>query len=475
MHCVTAIVLSACVALRVARTPVKELAVIHKSKLTDEVADTLVYRAQNSIDNLISGLIDNLVDNLFHATVLSLPLHHTDLDDTTLGKHRTNSRPLAHARTTPCDSTSPGIYCRPEQRLTAVRSQPDNVITTYGEITQKGLSVFLPYYRQTASNHFLDLGSGTGTSLLRFHSLFPGATSIMGIEYLQERHHAAVAKIQSAFDDAPEPICDSEYHHRAFHLYCGNFFDSQFSKVVEQASLVYVSNLCFGEELNDKLSALLRLNRQAVVVSSKRLSRLGSMPTTLDQSWNSETLGYIWRVGDNRTDDDVWAAKLVGAESPDPSAFKLWYSLGLVGGFTVHRKLFNNARCFQEALALDPNHAKSWSMLGGAGGGKVNQTFYSQAECAQRALVIDPKSSNAWYNLGSGGGGTVDGIHYNQTECAQQALATAHAFNPVSAMIAYAIAWNNLNANRSNANGIQEKETVFSQKGIALDLKHANI
>eukprot|EP00746_Dinoflagellata_sp_MGD_P024706 gnl/MRDRNA2_/MRDRNA2_15801_c0_seq1.p1 gnl/MRDRNA2_/MRDRNA2_15801_c0~~gnl/MRDRNA2_/MRDRNA2_15801_c0_seq1.p1 ORF type:complete len:231 (+),score=25.60 gnl/MRDRNA2_/MRDRNA2_15801_c0_seq1:117-809(+) len=169
--------------------------------------------------------------------------------------------------------------------------------TTYGEITAEGLSVFEPYYRKGAANHFLDLGSGKGKSLLYFYAKFPQTTSITGIEFIQQRHDAAVARIRKAFGpEAPEPACKSEYHYGPFHLYKGDFLDTQYSEVIQQANLVYVSNLCMGYGTNNEIARRLCQNKEAVVVSIKQLSKVGSTKTALDQCWQDDVQAFIWVV-----------------------------------------------------------------------------------------------------------------------------------------------------------------------------------
>ena len=65
-----------------------------------------------------------------------------------------------------------------------------------------------------------------------------------------------------------------------------------------ETPLVYVSNLCFRDDMNRRVARALRANAGAVVFSSVELSEVGSTQTKLEQTWGDEGLGYIWRVGD---------------------------------------------------------------------------------------------------------------------------------------------------------------------------------
>merc|ERR1712061_73639 len=129
---------------------------------------------------------------------------------------------------------------------------------------------------------FLDLGSGLGNSLLYFYELFPGTSSITGIEYLEERHASAVAKVRAQFDDAPEPCSAHEYHHGPFHLYCGNFLEDRFREIIKQATLIYVANLAFTDPTNERVHDMLCQSIGAVVVSCKPFSSIGSTETVLN-------------------------------------------------------------------------------------------------------------------------------------------------------------------------------------------------
>ena len=168
--------------------------------------------------------------------------------------------------------------------------------TLYGEIARDGVARFRPYYQKGRA--FVDLGSGEGSSLLYFAELFPDAASVTGIEYVQARHDAAVRRVRAKFADAPAPTSAAEYHYGQFHLYAGDIFEPRFAKYFRETPLVYVSNLCFRDDMNRRVARALRANAGAVVFSSVELSKVGSTQTKLEQTWGDEGLGYIWRVGD---------------------------------------------------------------------------------------------------------------------------------------------------------------------------------
>jgi hypothetical protein len=202
--------------------------------------------------------------------------------------------------TLPARATLPAWQANPAVER-ATQEKLSTVVETYGEITTKGLRTFAPYVDQLkrvrGDVHFLDLGSGFGSSLLRFHTLYPSAKSVTGVEFVQERHDAAIASMRAKFPDAPVPQSDSEYHFTtagtAFHLYRGDFFDGRFTAMIRQARLIYCANLLFENELNEKLYNLLRTNPCSMVLSCLPLI-VGSQPVVLDQSWNPKSTGSIW-------------------------------------------------------------------------------------------------------------------------------------------------------------------------------------
>eukprot|EP00747_Dinoflagellata_sp_TGD_P180581 gnl/TRDRNA2_/TRDRNA2_33254_c0_seq1.p1 gnl/TRDRNA2_/TRDRNA2_33254_c0~~gnl/TRDRNA2_/TRDRNA2_33254_c0_seq1.p1 ORF type:complete len:472 (+),score=44.91 gnl/TRDRNA2_/TRDRNA2_33254_c0_seq1:19-1434(+) len=339
---------------------------------------------------------------------------------------RSRSLPMvAIVHSVPCDSALRWTSKQPQFRgratpnhhnvmTTAARhddsdSQDDDddygdgtVASTYGEITEKGLLAFAPYYRNSSADVFLDLGSGKGNSLLHFYSLFPQTPAITGIEYFQERHDEAVANIREAFKDAPEPTSDSEYHHGPFHLYCGDMFDARFAPITDQASLIYVANLVFTKKMNTMLSALLRDNEKAIVISNKQLSTLGSLPTTLDQSFDSDSQGYVWRVHDKRHEDEIWDSIF---ESEALRRSRLGDTNGVVdvpwGAMTPPCR----------------SYAIHWHYLACAAGVAAMGQQRNKTECLQKALLWDPTYEEAWWELGKIGGGTVDGKYYSRTDC----------------------------------------------------------
>merc|ERR1711998_75370 len=175
------------------------------------------------------------------------------------------------------------------------------VNTTYGEITKEGIRVFYNYCtKEGAGQHFIDLGSGKGNSLLYFKARYPRVETVTGIEYLQERHQEAVDNLRKSFKDAPEPTSSVEYHYDVFSLYCGNIFEERFRDTINRATLVYVSNLCFSKEDNDKISTILK-NTKGVVISSKELSVENSTETSLKQTWCDTGEGHIWIRGGGKT------------------------------------------------------------------------------------------------------------------------------------------------------------------------------
>ena len=128
---------------------------------------------------------------------------------------------------------------------------------TYGEMTTYGFQQWLSSYplHQTgnqqhfvfpsSSSTFLDLGSGKGRMVVDAITKF-GFDSSIGIELSQERHEEAIQLLQ---DDGTAGI------HEKVILICGDASDpTNVQPLIEKATVVWCSNLLFGESLQTKIA-----------------------------------------------------------------------------------------------------------------------------------------------------------------------------------------------------------------------------
>lgn len=113
-----------------------------------------------------------------------------------------------------------------------------NVIATYGEILQSGISLILSKIILTPDDLFLDLGSGTGRVVLQVY-LEKGVSSC-GIEFIEKRHKIAE---QSLLD------LQSKVNHPLILFIQGDFFTMDWS----QATIIFMCNTCFSPEMTEKI------------------------------------------------------------------------------------------------------------------------------------------------------------------------------------------------------------------------------
>jgi SAM-dependent methyltransferase len=124
----------------------------------------------------------------------------------------------------------------------------------YGELTEKGAITILRYLkkkRNLKTLNFADLGSGNGKPCFFFA---PYVKNAYGVELSKERY-------------------DISLKHNTFKnvtFYNEDMFDMSY----ENIDLVYISNLCFSSEINEKLAHMLYsdLPDKAIILSSHPLN-----------------------------------------------------------------------------------------------------------------------------------------------------------------------------------------------------------
>ena len=152
----------------------------------------------------------------------------------------------------------------------------------YGELTERGAKRMMKGVNKTGKV-FADMGSGKGAVCIAVAKLFPQLKTVMGVELVRERHDEAKAAVARSF----------ERKHNV-KLVNGDLFDQDFRPV----NIMYVSNLCFDQAMNGRLSA--KVNREmlggSVVFCSKQLEFSRPVKVVriedVEQSWSKASTVY---------------------------------------------------------------------------------------------------------------------------------------------------------------------------------------
>ena len=170
----------------------------------------------------------------------------------------------------------------------------EQYVTTYGEMTLKGIEQLVKLFEKTQpirtypnnQQTFYDLGSGLGKNVMMVASLVPGIKS-KGIELVKERHNKAMVAYNALKHKSKENI----------EFICGSFFDYDIS----DAAWIFISNLCFTDEINKKLTEQLenQVKQNTLIACSVELPvndaftliYTGSIPMT----WEKKSALYLYK------------------------------------------------------------------------------------------------------------------------------------------------------------------------------------
>lgn len=171
-----------------------------------------------------------------------------------------------------------------------------DVITTYGEMTIDGIEKLTtllnslhnvsdyPEDRQV----FYDLGSGIGKIVITIASLVPNIKSV-GVEIIKSRHSQALLALQK--------IKNVPVKNRISFI-----LDSLYNTDLSNACWIYVSNLCFTNEMNDKLSQKLINETQlnTLIVCSMQFNLPENLfkltgKYNIPMSWSNASNVYIYK------------------------------------------------------------------------------------------------------------------------------------------------------------------------------------
>tara|TARA_Y100000996_G_scaffold412425_3_gene398503 strand:- start:5 stop:619 length:615 start_codon:yes stop_codon:yes gene_type:complete len=161
---------------------------------------------------------------------------------------------------------------------------------TYGELTKNGIKTIIDYVRQTINNDnlskytFYDLGCGSANTL-KYACDITNFKKLIGIEFSKIRYKIAQ---QNIIDKCNIRLINNDIL-------------SSKIKYDKPKSIIYISNLCFSDNINVKLAKKLskELKSNSIVFSSKLLPINIShnlLNIKLEQSWNADSNAYMYVI-----------------------------------------------------------------------------------------------------------------------------------------------------------------------------------
>lgn len=136
-------------------------------------------------------------------------------------------------------------------------------ISVYGELTKDGLKKILKEkVRIKQGKVFVDLGSGNGNVTVNAMKMYPQLELSLGIELSQHRYNKSLELLESVPNSLKNRI----------KFFNKDIFDDGFN--YEDFDIIYISNLCFPEEVNNRIGdkVMSECKRGTDVFCSKPLS-----------------------------------------------------------------------------------------------------------------------------------------------------------------------------------------------------------
>lgn len=171
---------------------------------------------------------------------------------------------------------------------------------TYGELTSSGLEDLLKYLKEAGItfNDFIDIGCGKGRAVL-YMSAFDNIRKSIGVELVTERaNHAkdVMNKMRGKY----------KYFLNSAEIIEGDFtklnYNNMFSK--DDNTLIWISNLCFSEEVNGKILAKIQneFGDNVVICCSRELPHNNSLKKVsqlpIHMSWDSKSNVHVYIPAD---------------------------------------------------------------------------------------------------------------------------------------------------------------------------------
>lgn len=185
----------------------------------------------------------------------------------------------------------------------------DKLVTeTYGEMEYEGIESLCKKlkdeFKEDNFNIFLDIGSGRGKLPLWFASC-PDIEHSIGVEIVEERHTYALElknKLSKEYRKFTEKV-------DLIHGDINNIFSEIKTKLENKKTLVWISNLCFGETLTQNIfnTILNELNSGTIICCSRepkgieievRGNTNSGIP--INMSWSANSNVFIYEIKDNK-------------------------------------------------------------------------------------------------------------------------------------------------------------------------------
>ena len=168
--------------------------------------------------------------------------------------------------------------------------------TTYGEITLAGIEKLIHVYRKSYplskypldQRTFYDLGSGIGKNVMMVASLVPEFHA-KGIEIVKDRHDKAMSVYHKYNSPSKARII----------FINGSLYDYS----IHDAAWIFISNLCFSEDMNDLLVDKLEkeARRNTLIACSVQLPCKNTstihflQKVIIPMTWNSDSDVFLYK------------------------------------------------------------------------------------------------------------------------------------------------------------------------------------
>jgi len=170
-----------------------------------------------------------------------------------------------------------------------------NYPLTYGELTYDAIAILAKYLTTISPNvvrHIvIDIGSGVG-KLPLYTSGYNVVTRAIGIELVQARHNEAMQLLNNMRETYPNETSKVE-------LINGDMLQQDYKALTgSQPALIWVSNLCFDDELTTRLFNKLaaELSPGTIIITSKtvqhpKITKLEDI--TVPMSWSNGSIVFV--------------------------------------------------------------------------------------------------------------------------------------------------------------------------------------
>jgi SAM-dependent methyltransferase len=156
---------------------------------------------------------------------------------------------------------------------------------TYGELTLEGLKIIMNKIDSKKDKVFVDLGSGNGNIVINAIKEHSNLYKSIGVEFSKSRHETAENNLKK--ENA------TIKNNKKVKFLNNDILDDGFNYV--DFDIIYISNLCFSDEINDKLSQKINkeCNSGTHIFCSRPLLGLSNIPNPVifqvPQTWTSQS------------------------------------------------------------------------------------------------------------------------------------------------------------------------------------------